>query len=116
MTYAAPFAGPVALSQPSRSLKPTAIDSDKSEPAVLSQTANRRMSSDISGLLSDMPDGVTLNTQVANTCLPEGQRHNKTPIFISGTHDTHAFLACLRPSCPDGPTKERETDGRPINR
>jgi hypothetical protein len=39
-----------------------------------------------------MPDGTTLNAQVANTCLPP----NKTPIFISGVRKTHAFLAWLR--------------------
>jgi hypothetical protein len=40
-----------------------------------------------------MPDGATLNAQVANTCLPAGERPNKTPIFISGFRDTRAFLA-----------------------
>jgi hypothetical protein len=47
----------------------------------------------MSGPLSDKPDGTTLNAQVANTGLLAGQRPNKTPIFISGVHDTHAFLA-----------------------
>ena len=36
------------------------------------------MSSDMSGTLSDMPDGATLNAQMANTCLPAGERTNKT--------------------------------------
>jgi len=103
--YAAVLAGPVTPNQPSGSLKPTAMDSEVSEPAVSSETANRRMSSDMSGPLNDMPDGTTLNAQVANTCLPAGQRPNKTPIFISGVRDTRAFLAWLRASCPDGPTK-----------
>jgi len=71
-----------------------------SEPAVSSETANRRMSSDMSGPLSDTPDGVKLNAQVANTCLPARKRPNKTPIFISGVRDTCAFLAWLRASCP----------------
>jgi hypothetical protein len=56
-TYAAALAGPVAPSQPSGSLKPTAVDLDMSEPAVSSETANRRMSNDMSGPLSDMPHG-----------------------------------------------------------
>ena len=60
------------------------------------------MSSDMSGLLSDMPDGPTINAQVANTCLPAGERPNKTPIFISGVRDTRAFLAWLRATCPGG--------------
>ena len=93
MTYAVPFAGPVAPSQPSGSIKHTGMDSDMSEPVVSSETANRRMSSDMSGPLSDTPDGATLNAQVANTCLPAGERPNKTPIFISGVRDTRAFLA-----------------------
>ena len=75
------------------------------------------MSSDMSGTLSDMPDGATLNAQVANTCLPPGERPNTTTIFISGVRDTRAFLAWLRASCPGGLTAqlEREVDGRPIN-
>jgi len=35
---------------------------------------------------------------VTNTCIPAGDRPNKTPIFISGVHDTRAFLAWLRPA------------------
>jgi hypothetical protein len=46
----------------------------------------------MSGLLSDMPDGATLNAQVYSTCLPTGERPKKTPIFISGFRDTRAFL------------------------
>ena len=115
VTYTAALAGPVAPSQTSGSLKPTVMDSDMSKPAVSSETANRRMSCDMSWPLSDMPDGATLNAQVANTCLPAGERPNKTPIFISGVRDTRAFLTWLRASCPGGPTQEREVDGRPIN-
>ena len=37
VTYAASLAGPVVLSKPSGSLKPTAMDSDMSEPAVSSE-------------------------------------------------------------------------------
>jgi hypothetical protein len=77
-----------------------------SEPAVSPETANRRMSSDMSGTLSDMPDGATLNAQVANTCLLAGERPNKTPIFISGVRDTRAFLAWLRASCRGGLTAQ----------
>ena len=93
MTYAPALVGSVAPSQSSLSLKPTAMDLHMSEPAVSTETANRRMSSDMPGLLSDMLDGATLNAQVANTCLPAGERPNKTPIFISGVRDTRAFLA-----------------------
>jgi len=96
VTYAAALAGPVAPTQPSGSLKPTAMDSDMSEPAVSSETANRRMSSDMSVPLSGMPDGATLIGQVPNTCLPVGECPNKTLIFISGVRDTHDFLAWLR--------------------
>jgi hypothetical protein len=58
----------------------------------------------MSGPLSDKPDGATLNAQVDNTCLPEGELPNKTPIFILGFRDTRAFLAWLRTSCPGGLT------------
>ena len=80
------------------------MDSDLSEPVVSSETANRRMPSDMSGPLSDKPDGATLNAQVANTCLPAGEPPKKTPIFISGIRDTRAFLPGLRETCPGGLT------------
>jgi len=100
VTYAAVLVGPAAPTQPSGSLKPTAMDSDVSEPAVSSETVNRRMSSDMSGPLSNKPNGTTLNAQVDNTCLPAREPPNKMPIFISGVRDTRAFLAWLQASCP----------------
>jgi hypothetical protein len=106
VTYVNVLAGPVAPFQASGSLKPTAIGSDQSEPAVSSETDNRRKSSDMSGPLSDKPDGTTQHAQVANTCLPAGQRPNKTPIFITGVSDAHTFLAWLRATCPGGPTAQ----------
>ena len=78
------------------------MDSDPSEPGVSSETVNRRMSSDMSGPPNDMPDGTTINVQVANTCLLAGERPNKTPIYISGVRDTRAFLAWLLATCPGG--------------
>jgi hypothetical protein len=60
------------------------------------------MFSDMSGPLSDMPVGTTRNTQVTNTCLPVGERPNKTPIFISGVNYTRSFLASLRTTCSGG--------------
>jgi len=111
VTYVAVLAGPVAPFQPSESLKSTATDSDPSEPVVSPETANRRMTSDMSGPLIDKPDGTTQHDQVTNNGLPAGQRSNNTPIFITGASDTW-----LRASGPDGPTKGREVDGRPINR
>jgi len=61
MTYASVLAGPVAPLQPSGSLKPTTMDSNMSEPAPPSETANRRLSSYMSGPLSDKPNGIILN-------------------------------------------------------
>jgi len=101
-TYTAVLAANAAPSQPSGTLKPTAMDSEPSESGVSMETSNRRMSNDMSGPLSGMPDGTTTNAQVTNACLPAGQRPNKTPIFISGVIDTRAFLAWLRASCPGG--------------
>jgi hypothetical protein len=91
--YTAVLAGPVTTIHHSGSLNPTAIDSEVSKPAASCKTANRRMSSDMSGPLSYKPVGTTLNAQMANTGLPATVRPNKTPIFISGVHDTRAFLA-----------------------
>jgi hypothetical protein len=68
------------------------------------------MSSDMSGPLSDMPDGTTIHCQVANTCLPAGERPNETPIFISGVRDARAFLAWLRASCRGGLTAQLKAE------
>jgi len=96
--------GLVAPVQSSGSLKSTAMDSDVSEPAASFETANRCMSNYMFGPLSDKPDGTTLNAQVANTCLPAGERPNKTPIFISGARKTRAFVVGLRASSHGGLT------------
>jgi len=101
-TYAAVLAANAAPSQPSGTLKPTAMYSEPSESGVSMETSNRRMSNDMSGPLRGMPDETTPNAQVTNACLPAGQIPNKTPIFISGVTDTRAFLAWLRASCPGG--------------
>jgi hypothetical protein len=76
------------------------LGSDPSEPAVSSETAPGRMSTDMSRPLSGMPVGTTFDAHVANPCLPAGKRPKKTPIFITGFGDTRAFLAWLRSSCP----------------
>jgi hypothetical protein len=57
-----------------------------------------------------MPDGATLNIQVANTYLPAGEHPNKTPIFISGVRDTRVFLAWLRASCPGSLTAQLKSE------
>ena len=110
VTYAAVLAGSVAAFQPSGKLKPTAMDSDPSEPAVSSETVNRHMSSDMSGPLTDKPDNTTTSARGTNTCLVAGERPNKTPIFISGLRDTRAFVAWLRASCPGGLTAELKAE------
>jgi len=71
-TYAAVVAAPAAPHKPSGPLKPTAKGSDPSEPAVSSETAPGLMSTDMSGPLSGMPVGTTLDAHVANPCLPAG--------------------------------------------
>ena len=83
-TYAAVLAGSVVPFQPSGSLKPTAMDSDPSEPAVFSEAVNMRMSSDMYGPLSDMPVFTKTQAQVTNACLPAGQRPNKPPLLFQG--------------------------------
>ena len=100
MTYAAVLDGSVAPFQAVWSLKHTAMGSDPSETAVSPEAANRRMSGDMSGPLSYMTDSTTESDHVTNTCIPAGERSNKTPIFISCVRDTRAFLASLRAYCP----------------
>ena len=81
-TYAAVLSGSVAPSQASGTLKLTAIDSDSSESRVSMEPPERRMSQDMSGLLSVTPDNTTNHAHVATACLPAGQRPNKTPILF----------------------------------
>jgi hypothetical protein len=50
---------------------------------------------DMSGSLGSMPPGTTEAGAV-----PAGERHNKTPVFVTGVTDTRGFLAWLRTSCP----------------
>jgi hypothetical protein len=82
------------------------MSSDQSETAVSYATDNRRMSSDMSGNLSDKPDGTTPHAQVANACLPAGQPPNKAPIFITGVSDARNFLASLQATCPGSLTAQ----------
>jgi hypothetical protein len=110
MTYAAVVAAPVAPKKPSGPLKLTANGLDSSEPAVSSETATRRISSDMSGPLSGAPVGTTENTHVANTCVPARQRPTKTPIFISRVTDTRAFLTWLRASCSSDLTAQLKAE------
>jgi hypothetical protein len=86
------------------------MDSELSESAVSLETVNRHMSSGMSGPLSDMSDGTSIRAQVANTCLPAGERPNKTPIFISGFRDARAFLAWLRAYCQGGLTAQPKAE------
>jgi hypothetical protein len=57
-----------------------------------------------------MPNGTTNRAQVANNCLPPGERPNKTPIFVTGGHDTRAFLAWLRAAFPGGLTAQLKAE------
>jgi hypothetical protein len=86
------------------------MDSEMPESAVSTEAVNRRMSNDMSGPLSDKPDGTTTHAQVTNACFAAGERPNKTPIFISGVRDTHSFLAWLRASCPGGLTAQLKAE------
>jgi hypothetical protein len=67
-----------------------------SDPEFSFEKAKSRMPIDMSGPLSVIPDGTTLNAQVANTCLLKRERPNNTPMLISGVRNTVAILAWLR--------------------
>jgi hypothetical protein len=71
--------------EPSRPLMPTAMGSDPSLSAISHETAQRRMSFDMSGPMCGIPVDTTKNAQVANASHPAEERINKTPIFISTT-------------------------------
>ena len=64
MTYAVVLGRSVSPLQPSGPLKTTAMDTDPSESVVSRETANGRISSDMSGPLSDMPDGTKASDQI----------------------------------------------------
>jgi hypothetical protein len=81
---------------------PTAKNKYLSEPAYSCKTATISMSSDMSGTLSDMPDGTTPPAKMLKSCLSAEERPNKTPIFIIGASDTRAYLACMHKSCTSG--------------
>jgi len=82
VTYASVLAGAIAPLQPCGSLKTKVMGSDLSEPAVSSETANRHMSSETSGPLSDKSDGNPPHVQVNNTCSPGGNRPKKTRLLL----------------------------------
>ena len=60
------------------------------------------MSSDMFGPLNGKPDNTTLKAQETNTCLPAGERPNKTPSFFSEIREARTFVAWLRVSCHGG--------------
>jgi len=81
VVYAAVLAGSVVPPSGIGSIKPTAMESEPSEFSISTETINRRMSSDMSGPLSDKPDGTIASAQVTNIFLPAGERPKKIPHF-----------------------------------
>jgi hypothetical protein len=102
--YAAVVAGRAVPCQESGPLKLTAKGWGTPEPAASPEADFRRTSlGDVSGSLNGMPAGTAPDTPMqTTTVIPAGERHNKTPIYVSGVTDTRDFLACLRESCPSG--------------
>jgi len=92
VTYASLLVGTVSPRQLSRSLKPTAKDSDPFELCVSFGTTNSLISSDMSRSLSDKPECTILHAQVGNTSVPAGERPNKTRIFILRFGDTRSSM------------------------
>jgi len=99
VTYTAALAGPVAPSQTSGSLKPTVMDSDMSKPAVSSETANRRMSCDMSWPLSDMPDGATTRWPTP-TCRQESVLTRRPFLFQVFETPVPSWPGCGHPALP----------------
>jgi hypothetical protein len=79
------------------------MESDSSDSAASSETANRRMSKDMSGPLSGTPVGTT---SAPAAPVPPGQRRNRTPVFITGVTDIRGFLVWLRSRCPKSLTAQ----------
>jgi hypothetical protein len=58
---------------------------------------------DMSGPLCGTPEGTTTYAQVAsNSVAPAAERHNKTPIYVTGVSDVRGFLAWLRAKTNSG--------------
>jgi hypothetical protein len=117
-TYAADAAAAVAATNaapqhPSGPLMPTAKGSDPSEPAVSHETADRRMSFDISGPLSGIllaqlvkpkwpPAASPQRSALTNPhCYFRGQRHQGLLGVAAG----------ILPQQPDGPAECQESSG-----
>jgi hypothetical protein len=45
-----------------------------------------------------------------SACVPEGQRPNKTPIYITDVNDTRSFLAWLRAYWPSDLTAQLKAE------
>ena len=97
-TYSAVLAGSVSTFQPNGTFKPTAMDSDSYEPGVSTEISERHMSPDLSGPLSDTPDGTTDHAHVANAFFPAGQRPKRKPIFIAGVTPVASEPCCEHPA------------------
>jgi hypothetical protein len=104
LVYAAVVAGVASPHQPSGTHKSEAKGGASAEPAASSEAAPRRMSLvDMSGPLCGTPDGTTTYAQVAsNSVAPAAERHNKTPIYVTGVSDVRGFLAWLRAKSKGG--------------
>ena len=77
LTNAAVLVGPVAPIYSNRSMKPTAIFSSLMVRGFSFETTKRRMSSDMSDLMSDKLDSTTLHDQFASTCVRAGESKRK---------------------------------------
>jgi hypothetical protein len=97
-------AGRAVPCQESGPLKPTAKGSGTSEPAASSEADFRHTSlGDMSGPLRGIQAGTTPDTPMeTTTIIPRGERHNKTPIYVTGVTNSRGFMAWLRESCPCG--------------
>jgi hypothetical protein len=99
VTYAAVLAGTVAPFQTSGLLKPTAMDSEPSESAVSPETVKRRMSNDMSGPLSDMPNGSTNRAQVPTSAYQQESVLIRRPfVFQVSVTPVHSWPGCGRPA------------------
>jgi len=118
VTYATALSWPVAPFQPSGSLKPTAMESDTSEPAVASETVNRRILATCLDLwatsqMAPLPTPRWSTPAYQQESVPI--RH--TFLFQESWHPfLPGLVASVLPWRSDGPTKDWEADGRPVNR
>jgi hypothetical protein len=106
LPYATVVTSYASPQQPSGTHKPPAMGSDHSEPAASYEAAHRRVSWRRVRASVWHARWHHFKCPCGHQYCPAAERHNKTPIYVSGVVDTRDFLSQIRASCPSGLTAQ----------